>query len=96
MINTSQYKQHAVKKITVNDQLKASNKMSEEFDYTKIKLYDRSVVKTKREIAHQLLQEYFYDSSIHGMKYFSNLQIKSSIIGKLFWTSIIICSFVCK
>lgn len=96
MLNTSQHKQRAVKKITVNDQSKASDKMSKEFDYSKIKLYERSVVKTKKEIARQLLQEYFYDSSIHGMKYFSNLQIKSGIIGKLFWTSIIICSFVCR
>ncbi|XP_011862352.1 PREDICTED: sodium channel protein Nach-like [Vollenhovia emeryi] len=91
MLNTLQHRQHTVKKITVNH-IDVSKKNKELFDFPK--LYNRSAVKTKRVIAQQLLQEYLYNSSVHGMKYFSKLQIKSSIIGKLFWTSIMICSFV--
>lgn len=95
MLNTSQHRRHIVKKITVNH-IEPSRKMSKElFDHAK--LHNLSVVKNCRKvIAQQLLQEYLHDSSVHGMKYFSNLEIKPGITGKLFWTLIMICSFVCK
>lgn len=81
----------------MNRQSEDSKDMSKElFDHAKIKLHERPTVKSKRVIAQQLLQEYFYNSSVHGMKYFAKLQIKSGILGKLFWTVIIICSFVCR
>ncbi|XP_071631096.1 sodium channel protein Nach [Temnothorax longispinosus] len=94
MLDTSQHRRHRVKKITVNH-VEASKRMRKElFDHANIKLYNRSVVKSKKVTALQLLREYLPISSVHGMQYFSKLQIKSSIIGKIFWTLIMICSFV--
>ncbi|KYN16896.1 Sodium channel protein Nach [Trachymyrmex cornetzi] len=89
--NTLQHKRHRLKRITVSH-VEISKKTNEEL--VEYPIDNRPVVKSKKEIIHKLLQEYLYDSSVHGMKYFSNLKIKSSIIGKLFWTAIIICSFV--
>ena len=91
--NNLQHKRHRLKRITVNH-IEISEKTNEEL--VEYPIDNQPIVKSKKEIIHKLLQEYLYDSSVHGMKYFSNLKIKSSIIGKLFWTAIIICSFVCK
>jgi len=91
--NTLQHKRYKLKKITVSH-VEISKKANEEL--VEYPIDNQPVIKSKKEIFHKLLQEYLYDSSVHGMKYFSNLKIKSGIIGKLFWTTIIICSFVCK
>lgn len=95
ILNTSQHRQHTVRKITVNH-VKTLKKMNTElFDHAK--LYDnRSVVKSRKAIAYEILQEYLHDNSVHGTKYFGNLRFKSGIVGKLFWTLIMIGSFICK
>ncbi|KYQ54231.1 Sodium channel protein Nach [Trachymyrmex zeteki] len=89
--NTLQHKRHRVKRITVSH-VEISKRTNEKL--VEYPIDNQPVVKSRKEIVHKFLQEYLYDSSVHGMKYFSNLKIKSSIIGKLFWTAIIICSFV--
>lgn len=85
-----------MRKVTVNH-IEASKRMDKElFEYPHIKLYNNHpVVQSRKETANQILQEYLKDSSVHGLKYFSNFIIKSGIIGKLFWIVIMIGSFVC-
>ncbi|XP_011161973.2 sodium channel protein Nach [Solenopsis invicta] len=95
MSNNLQRKRHMVKRIIVDD-IEASRGMRRnQFNNTHIKLYNRSnpIANTKKEVTHQLLNEYLENSSINGIKYFSNL-LKPSIIEKIFWTVIMICSFV--
>ncbi|KAL0132976.1 hypothetical protein PUN28_000597 [Cardiocondyla obscurior] len=93
MINT-QHRRHAVKKITVDHKKPSKKTIEELFNHADIKIYGRSVVERRKVIARELLQKYLHDSSVHGMMYFSKSQIKSSVVGKLFWTLIIICSFI--
>jgi len=97
MSNTLQYNRHTVKKNTVN-YIETSKMMNKElFKSTIIKSHDnRPVARNRKIIAYQFLQEYLNNSSVQGLKYFSNSQIKSGIIGKLFWAVIMICSFVCR
>ncbi|KYN01018.1 Sodium channel protein Nach [Cyphomyrmex costatus] len=90
--NTLQHKRHRVKRITVNHIEISKRKNEELVEHPNID--NRPVVKSRNNITHNFLQKCLYDSSVHGMKYFSNSKIKSSIIGKLFWTAIIICSLV--
>ncbi|XP_036140942.1 sodium channel protein Nach-like [Monomorium pharaonis] len=95
--NTLQHKRRRVKKITV-DHVEVPKRMRSNLfnDADAIQLYNRHniVVKNRKEITHQLFHEYLKESSIHGIKYFSNLTLKSSIIGKLFWIIIMIGTFV--
>lgn len=93
MLNDSRKKRHAVNRIVV-DQIEVSKKMDNKLFDRYIKLYrDRSRKNTK-QIAREFLQEYLYDSSLHGVKYLGKLRLKSTTLGKLFWTLIMICSFL--
>ncbi|CAL1676265.1 unnamed protein product [Lasius platythorax] len=92
MLNSSRKKRHAVNRIVV-DQVEVSKKMNNKsFDRSNIKSYDNQSRESTKQIAREFLQEYLYDSSLHGVKYLGKLRIKSTILGKLFWTLIMICS----
>ncbi|XP_012521944.3 sodium channel protein Nach [Monomorium pharaonis] len=95
--NTLQHKRRRVKKITVDHVEAPKRTRSNLFnDANAIQLYNTHniVIKSRKEIIHQLFHEYLKESSIHGIKYFSNSTLKSSIIGKLFWIIIMIGTFV--
>jgi len=97
--NISQKKRHAVKRIIVNhvDVTKRVNEKSIKlFDHANFNFYNGQLTESKRELAREFWQQYLQCSTIHGVKYFGNLQIKSTIAGKLFWAVIMLCSFLCE
>lgn len=98
--NISQKKQHAVKRIIVNQveiPKRISNELkSKRFNNDNIKSYDDHSVQSNKEIARQLSNEYLQDCTVHGVKYLGNMQFKTNIFGKLFWATIMICSFLCE
>lgn len=97
MSNISQKKQtreKTVKRIRVN-RVEIPKKMSKEKLFNRDKSRDVQSESRIIKIARNLVQEYLHDTSIHGLKYLGKIRIKSTIIGKLFWGLIMICSFVC-
>ncbi|XP_029659471.1 sodium channel protein Nach-like [Formica exsecta] len=94
MLNVSRAKRHAVNRIIV-DQVDVVKKINDRlFDHSNIESYDDQSTESTKQIARHFLLEYLYDSSLHGVKYFRNLRgIKSTALGKIFWTLIMMCSF---
>ncbi|KAL6444126.1 hypothetical protein ACFW04_001813 [Cataglyphis niger] len=92
MLNVSPGKRHAVNRIVV-DQVEVLKKINDQsFNRFNIESYGDQSTENTKQIARHFLLEYLYDSSLHGVKYFRNLRIKSTTLGKLFWTLIMICS----
>lgn len=96
MPKISQQRHHIVKRIEV-DHVAAPKKASRGLsDHINVKRCgDRSLQRTK-QTAREFMEEYLHDSSLHGVKYLSNLYIRSNILGKLFWAATMICSFLCR
>ncbi|XP_070161262.1 sodium channel protein Nach isoform X3 [Polyergus mexicanus] len=94
LLSVSRAKRHALNRIIV-DQVEVMKKINDRsFDRSKIESYDDQSTESTKQIARHFLLEYLYDSSLHGVKYFGNLRgIKSTILGKVFWTLIMMCSF---
>lgn len=96
MINVSREKRHAVNRIIV-DQIEISNRIDiKPLKRNNIKSYGDQVKGSTKQIARHFLLEYLYESSLHGVKYLGKLRIKSTILGKLFWTFIMISSLACE
>ncbi|XP_029159943.1 sodium channel protein Nach-like [Nylanderia fulva] len=93
MLNDFRKKRHAVNRIIV-DQMEISKKTNNELFDRYIKSYRDQPRENTKQIARELLQEYLYDSSLHGVKYLGKLRIKSTTLGKVFWTLIMIGSFL--
>lgn len=88
---------HVVKRILV-DHMEATRKASKlPLGRANVKLQNvRTTNESAKAIAGKFLTEYLQDSTVHGIKYLSNLRIKPSIVGKFLWALIMICSFVCR
>ncbi|XP_011261833.1 sodium channel protein Nach isoform X2 [Camponotus floridanus] len=92
MLNVSREKKHAVNRIIV-DQIEISKRIdNKSLKRKNIDSYGDEITGSTKQIARRFLQEYLYESSLHGVKYLGKLQIKSTILGKLFWTFIMISS----
>ncbi|KAM0730353.1 Sodium channel protein Nach [Formica fusca] len=94
MLSISRAKRHVMNRIIV-DQVEVVKKIDDRsFDRSNIESYGDQSTESTKQIARHFLLEYLYDSSLHGVKYFGNLRgIKSTTLGKVFWTLIMICSF---
>ncbi|RLU22997.1 hypothetical protein DMN91_005275 [Ooceraea biroi] len=101
MITISQEKRHRVRRTMVNhvdikfseieNLMKARMKS---FDRANFKSYSDQSTESTKELAYKFVQEYLQCSTIHGVKYLGKLRIKPSIVGRLFWALIMICSFL--
>lgn len=93
--DVSRTKKHAINRIIV-DQIEVSKKTNNRsFDNFNIESYGDESTESTKQIARHFLQEYLYDSSVHGVKYLGKLRIRSTVLGKLFWILIMIGSFLC-
>ncbi|EFN86857.1 Sodium channel protein Nach [Harpegnathos saltator] len=88
-------RRYATKRVLV-DHMRASRKTGKwPLEHADAKLRDdRSKDKSAKSTVRKFLTEYLQDSSLHGVKYLSNLSIRPSIVGKVGWALIMICSFV--
>ncbi|XP_072753329.1 sodium channel protein Nach [Anoplolepis gracilipes] len=92
--DVSRTKKHAINRIIV-DQIEVSKKTNNRsFDNFNIESYGDESTESTKQIARHFLQEYLYDSSVHGVKYLGKLRIRSTVLGKLFWILIMIGSFL--
>lgn len=96
MLNISREKRHAVNRIIV-DQIEISKRIdNKSLKRKNIESYGDQITGSTKQIARHFLQEYLYESSLHGVKYLGKLRIKSTTLGKLFWTFIMISSLACE
>lgn len=96
ILNVSREKRHAVNRIVV-DQIEISKRIGNQLlKRNNIESYGDQITGSTKQIARHFLLEYLYESSLHGVKYLGKLRIKSTILGKLFWTFIMISSFACE
>ncbi|XP_032681728.1 sodium channel protein Nach-like isoform X2 [Odontomachus brunneus] len=93
--SSREWRRHAVKRIIVEHMETSRKTGKRSLKRINPKLYENLPTnKSAESTGHKLLTEYLQDSSIHGIKYLSNLRIRPSIVGKIYWALIIICSFV--
>jgi hypothetical protein len=95
--NISQEKRRIVRRIIV-DHIDMTKRMNEKsiklFDRANSNFYDDQLMESKSKLARKLWHKYLQCSTIHGVKYFGNSRIKSTIAGKLFWALINIYIYI--
>lgn len=92
--SSSEKRREAIKRIMVQ-RAAASRKLSLKRVDSKLRR-NRSINKNTKSIGRKILTEYLQDSSVHGVQYFSNLRIRPSIVGKVFWILVMLISLACR